>query len=570
MMPKTQFMPMNSRGKGALARAYNFANRSSGYVLSPAAFLNGPTQKTPLVTNSDTIAILDTATIPDTTIDYVIVGAGITGAYLAKRLSMLFPDKKILVLEKDQHIGGRLHSNANAEVIDPLNKIAHEFGGMRIFPSIHPRANQLLKLNGLDIVEVPYVQDNGIYYGRSKRFKNSDIFPDTESVYYVDEGEKGENVNHLITNNVSSTIIQNGYTYNFDFNNRKELYKSSLSSHDFKETVMNGENKISNENWNRFCEISGYPGLFNIPMSFVCGVSKMLSLNQYNVSTQYCIVNGYQQVPQTLLNSFTTTSFEQVVQKNMGPTRNILHNVSLSKFETNQDKTVKLLLTDENNTSYQVDTKNLYICTAASSVFTIAGFPSNFIKRAQNQLIHLPLFKLFFYYKNNWWDTLEISSGRSTTDLNINQLWFHSSNILMTYSAGNDATYWASKIPRSHQTDFINIDTTTDELVTEVLNCCSKMFPEAGQIPQPDKIAWAYWNNGTTVWSAFDLNNFDKRVKTDVQKELIYPFPDNDHICYLNNDISLNQGWVEGSIELVDDFLLEQFNLPNIMNIKSL
>lgn len=140
----------------------------------------------------------------------------------------------------------------------------------------------------------------------------------------------------------------------------------------------------------------------------------------------------------------------------------------------------------------------------------------------------------------------------------------------MTYSAGNDATYWASKIPRSHQKDFINVDTTNNEFVTEVLNCCSKMFPEAGQIPQPDKIAWAYWNNGTTVWSAFDLNNFDKTVKTDIQKELIHPFPDNDHICYLNNDISLNQGWVEGSLELVDDFLLEQFNVPNIMDLKSL
>ena len=188
----------------------------------------------------------------------------------------------------------------------------------------------------------------------------------------------------------------------------------------------------------------------------------------------------------------------------------------------------------------------------------------------QNQLIHLPLFKLFFYYKNNWWDKLDVSSGRSTTNLNINQLWFYSSNLLLTYSAGNDATYWANKIPRAHQSDFINIDTTNNELVTEVLNCCSKMFPEAGQIPQPDKIAWAYWNNGTTVWSAFDLNNFDKTVKTDVQKELIHPFPDNDHICYLNNDISLNQGWVEGSLELVDDFLLEQFNVPNIMDIKSL
>jgi len=563
-------MPMNSRGKAGLARAYNFANRSSGYVLSPAAFLNRPTQKAPLVTNSDTIIVPDTATIPDTTIDYVIVNSGITGAYLAKRLSMLFPDKKILILEKDPHIGGRLHSNTNAEVIDQDKNIAPEFGGMRIFPSIHPRVDQLLKLLSLTIVEFPYVQDNGIYYGRTNRFKNSDIFPSTDSVYYVDEGEKGKNVTDLITDNISSTITQYGHTNNFDFNNRKMLFQSSLSTRDFKETVVNGENKISNENWNRFCEISGYPGLFNTPMSFVCGAIKMLSFNQYKVSTQYWIVNGYQQVPQILLSAFSKTSFEQVVQKNMVSTRNILHNVSLSKFETNQDKTIKLLLTDENNTSYQVDTKKLYICSPASNISTMLGFPINFIKHVQNQLIHLPLFKLFFYYENNWWDSLDVSSGRSTTDLNINQLWFYSSNLLLTYSAGNDATYWANKIPRANQSDFINIDTTNNSLVTEVLNCCSKMFPEAGQIPLPDKIAWAYWNNGTTVWSAFDLNNFDKTVKTDVQKELIYPFPDNDDICYLNNDISLNQGWVEGSLELVDDFLLEQFNVPNIMDIKTL
>lgn len=563
MNPKTHFMPMNSRGKAALSRAYNFENRRLGYVLSPAVFLNGRTQKATLATNSDT------SVIPDTTIDYVIVGAGITGAYLAKRLSMLFPDKKILVLEKEPHIGGRLHSNTNAEVMDQDKKIAPEFGGMRVFPSIHPRADKLLKLLGLTIVEVPYVQDNGIYYGRSHRFKNSNIFPATDSFYYVDEAEKGKNVNHLITDNISSTITQYGYTDNFDFNSRKALFQSSLSTRDFKETVVNGDNKISNENWIRFSEISGYPGLFSIPMSFVVGASELLSLSNQN-STQYFIVNGYQQAPQTLLNRFSTTSFEKVVQKNMGSTRNILHNVSLSKFETNQDKTVKLLLTDENNTSYQVDTKNLYICTPASSISTMLGFPSNFIKHLQNQLIHLPLFKLFFYYKNNWWDSNQVPSGRSTTDLNINQLWFYSSNLLMTYAVGGDATYWANKIPRAHQTDFISVDTTTDALVTEIIDCCSKMFPEVGLIPQPDKIAWAYWNNGASVWSAFDLNNFDKTPKTELQQELIHPFPDNEHICYLNNDISLNQGWVEGSLELVDDFLLEQFNMQNIMDIKSL
>jgi len=46
----------------------------------------------------------------------------------------------------------------------------------------------------------------------------------------------------------------------------------------------------------------------------------------------------------------------------------------------------------------------------------------------------------------------------------------------------------------------------------------------------------------------------------------LYPLPQNENVCYLNNDISLNQGWVEGSIELVDDFLSEKFKMPNILS----
>ena len=171
---KSPFIPMNSRGKAALSRAYNFENRRLGYVLSPAAFLNGRAQRTPLVTNSDT------SVTPDETIDYVIVGAGITGAYLARRLSVSFPDKKILVLEKEAHIGGRLHSNTEAN--NAQATFAAEFGGMRLFPSIHPRVAHLLNLLGLTTMEVPYVSDTGVHYGRSHVFNNNNLFPTTDNV----------------------------------------------------------------------------------------------------------------------------------------------------------------------------------------------------------------------------------------------------------------------------------------------------------------------------------------------------------------------------------------------------
>jgi hypothetical protein len=503
----------------------------------------------------------------DQVIDYVIVGAGITGAYLARRLSLQFPGKKILVLEREDHIGGRLESSTSTEAMDLKTKVVPEFGGMRLFPSIHPRAVRLLKLLKLTTVEVPYVQANGVYYGRDRRFANNTLFPGTELVYNVDDNEKGKDVMSLITDNIENTLMRHKYTDNFDLSNRKALYQSDLSTLDFKETVINGANKISNENWIRFSEISGYAGLYDPHISFVSGAGELLALHSHD-STQYCVKYGYQQAPQKLLSTFSPTSCEKAADNNMRSNRNILFNVNLDKFETNPDKTIKLQITDGNKRAYQVVAQNLYICTAANSVSTILGFPSNFIENIQNQLVPIPLFKIFLYYEKNWWGDLGGASGRSTTDLNINQLWFYNSNILMTYAVGGDATYWANKIPHAQQTEFIVGTQETAELVAEIIGCYSRMFPEVGNIPPPNKIAWAYWNNGCSLWTAFDVNNFDRTPKTDVQRSLLYPLPQNENVCYLNNDISLNQGWVEGSIELVDDFLSEKFNMPNILRAR--
>ena len=67
-------------------------------------------------------------------------------------------------------------------------------------------------------------------------------------VYNVDDNEKGKDVMSLITDNIENTLMRHKYTDNFDLSNRKALYQSDLSTLDFKETVINGANKISNEN----------------------------------------------------------------------------------------------------------------------------------------------------------------------------------------------------------------------------------------------------------------------------------------------------------------------------------
>ena len=38
-------------------------------------------------------------------------------------------------------------------------------------------------------------------------------------------------------------------------------------------------------------------------------------------------------------------------------------------------------------------------------------------------------------------------------------------------------------------------------------------------------------------------------------------------IYYINNDISLFQGWCEGCIEIVDELLHNLYNMPNYLNV---
>lgn len=503
--------------------------------------------------------------------DYVIVGAGITGAYLAKRLSLQFPNAKILILEKETDVGGRLRSISPATSTEEVAQV--ELGGMRYFPSIQPLTSNVVKLLHLSAVEVPYVQDNGVFYGRASSFKNSELDL-TENVYFIDATEKqpGLSIDAYITDNITSllnTKTDPDFVVNLDYTSRKSLFTSALSTLDFRGAVMNGDNTISNEYWTRFCEVSGYASLFNTNMSFLVGANELLSLDSKD-KTQYFIKEGYQEIPRKLVRVFGKPSIRQVVAKNMpAKNNNILHGVSLSEFEMASNNNVKLYITDNDNNKFQFETKNLYICTPKESILNIKGFSDKFIDQMQNNLAQVPLFKIFLHYDSKWWEGLGISNGRSTTDVNLNQVWFYSNNLIMIYAVGDDANYWANRIPQANQSSFIDVDPNSHPVVEEITRELNKMFPlESGTVPPPEQIAWSYWTNGASVWAPFNLNTFVKTQNVfNIQQELMYPLTKNNpRVCYLNNDISLNQGWVEGSFEIVDEFLQENFNMCSILD----
>jgi protoporphyrinogen oxidase len=65
-------------------------------------------------------------------IDIAIVGGGVSGVYSAWRLQRANPNRKIVVFEGSEDVGGRLLSVRPPDI---SNMVA-ELGGMRILPAV--------------------------------------------------------------------------------------------------------------------------------------------------------------------------------------------------------------------------------------------------------------------------------------------------------------------------------------------------------------------------------------------------------------------------------------------------
>lgn len=496
--------------------------------------------------------------ITDTNYDYIIIGSGLTGSYLAYQLSIKYPKKSILIIEQNKYSGGRIESNYIDNIKQNPLQIAYEFGGMRVFPDIHPRMMKLIKTFNLQTVKFPYKIPTNIFCGRNKTFLNNSLFPATNISYNVNNNEKYKNTFNYVNKIIINIFKKYGLNYKnniIHYNIRKKLYSNKeLCNLNFKQELLNINNKyhISNENYNRFQDITGYSNILNGNISFLAATYDISFVNNY--SKQLLIKNGSHNIIRNLLNKYKLFDNENI-SNNL-----ILYNNEFIKFENNGNENICYVRNNDSKKIIKLNCKKLFITVPSDKIRNIIGFKQEFYNNYFNNLVELPLFRIFFYYKENWWSKYGFKNGRCTTDLPFNQLWFYNNNTLMSYSAGDDANYWLSLLPYKKQINFIDINNNNKliDLVKRYLYFIKIMFKDyVNDIPFPDKISWSFNINGQNIWNV----NLDKnRSINDIKNKLIYSL-EKDNIYYLNNDISLNQGWMEGCLETVDTFLLDN---PNV------
>lgn len=508
-------------------------------------------------------------TPPLNEIDFTIIGGGITGTYLARRLSTEFPDSKILVIEKSDRIGGKFKSLYLGD--DPEsnpNNTALEYGGMRIFPSIQPRITELISMLGLTKVVVPYVAGNNLFSGRTKTFTNDALFPYTKEAYFLEPEEEDEVVFSTINENTYAIFDKYGESPNPLYENRVIVFKNpEFSSLSFRDEITKGPIPISTENYNRFANITGYTSFFWGNRNFATMSFENTALNTFD-STQYFVEKGFQQVPEKCIETFSNLTFEQVKNKNYSSNKMVLKESELTKFSNTNNK-VQVTISN-NNQLTTFNTNKLFITAPVDTLYSIEGFPDEYFNLFLRSMEGLPLFKMFLYYETNWWNDLGFSIGRSTTDMPIDQVWFYNNNTLMVYAVNQDADFWAPQLPYPSQIDLINTDLEQQPFIEYLMKFVKKVFKDSIDVPLPDKVSWQYWSNGGFFWNAFDFTTFQKSSIYDISNKMINVNGNNGNVFYLSNDISLNQGWGEGSIEIVDQFLQDKYNIPGILETNNL
>lgn len=398
------------------------------------------------------------------TIDIAIVGGGVSGVYSAWKLKQRYPNKKIVVFEGWNHVGGRLLSVVPPHIPD----MVAELGGMRILENGQPLIVNLInelneQLSGEDqirLYDFPVDQPQNLAYLRGVYLRLADFTARPDKVpYNLDFLEKGSTAGGIIVNAIEQIVP--GIT-NPKLNERDRQLMAQKAS-------FAGEPLYKQGFWNvLYRVISGEAYQFGIDAG---GYNSTLSnwnaadaipwfLSDFGITPVYKgFTNGYQQVPDTLADFFVKLGGE------------VRLNTKVEGF-VNEGGKFHISVKGETITA-----GSLILAMPRRSLELLAP-SSPLLQEAQDLITSVtprPLFKLFTTYNTPWWLAagytdnsktppvyVPVQAGRSVTDLPVRQTYYWPKSngkpatageamLLASYDDGNNIGFWDGLRPQRKQ-----------------------------------------------------------------------------------------------------------------------
>ncbi|WP_281322250.1 flavin monoamine oxidase family protein [Flavobacterium aestivum] len=521
-------------------------------------------------------------------IDIAIVGGGVSGVYSAWKLKTKYPNKKIVLFEGSDHIGGRLLS-----VTPPgIPNMVAELGGMRILENtqklivklIKDLNEKLPKDNQIELYDFPVDQPQNIAYLRGEYLRLQDFTTEPDKVpYRLSFLEKGNTSGTIIVNAIEQLVpgitdpdlteeerlkmcreakFEGQPLYTLGFWNllyrviSGEAYQFSIDSGGYNSTLIN---------WNAADAIPWY-------------------LSDFGITPKYKgFKNGFQQVPISLANFFEEEGGE------------IRLNAKLDGFESKNDY---FELTINGKT---IEASQLILAMPRRSLELVTPNAPKLqeIQPLISSVTPRPLFKVFTTYTSPWWrnagynnikgEYVPLQSGRTVTDMPIRQTYYWPNNdgtpaesgramLLASYDDGSNIGFWDGLRPQrkkawkeglSHSDiadPYIGDDANLETVESEALNqkwhqykaprkmveelsrqlkqihdldytpmVYSASFRDWGEDPYGG--GWNSWNIGVKSW--------------EVKEKIVHPI-DNCSLYICGEAYSDAQGWVEGALQTAD------------------
>ena len=238
--------------------------------------------------------------------DYIIIGAGISGAVVLEQLVEKYGNtKNILILERDQDIGGAInsyqHNYGDSKFKNSNNRRIIELGGMRYFKEIMPNVEKYRKKYKLTRKQI-------IVHNKNILLENNEIKNIADEKYF--DG---------ITNTCQQIYIRKFIS------KKKDTLTSLITNFDKRKKIFNDDklcslnlksyfklNNIDTTDFVKITENGGYNGFLN---SDIAAAVTTFSTLDISGPVQDIIVEGFQNMVKKILISNGLNTIDNKTKK---------------------------------------------------------------------------------------------------------------------------------------------------------------------------------------------------------------------------------------------------------------
>ena len=500
-------------------------------------------------------------------VENLIIGSGICGVYLACRQAALTPNETTLLVDKMDTYGGNM---INYTI--PDTNITLEYGPIRYFPSIHLRVSYLAQKYNLSLTEYLPTSTNQLFYLRDKIYTQNNVFPNSDEVYNIRPDEKFINPFVTLEDNLKK------YFKNIDdlylFEKRIELFKDPyLSSVTFKDLA---QGNLSEENWNRINDIIGYDNLFNLRGSFLpLALENLILTNKLQKQNRF--TNGYNILPKTMAskNNIITIPYDKFKQNSFDCNNNInlFNTVILNIERDNCINKWKVTIGKVNvNTPEQinytpVEIKYLYVNKIYSTIpvqylSSIHNFQNYYNNLILNEFQYLSLSRYYLVFEEDWMLQRGIGYGKTTSTLDGGQFIHYDYKVLQIYATDALTSKFAGITPIGQlQKEVIKPNNTNQPLIDALLQSVKKTYG-VEELPNVIGISYCIWRSCAKILVNRNLQSNQITSLNNTINDFMYPYGKQGNFYVVENAISYNNTWAEGSIEIVDYLFNQLYGEP--------